>query len=727
MINPVILFVPVSSDKGVGEYTRSLIIANAVQQKLPEAQIHFILNKNMKLANGCQYQTHFSKFSATKDTPLVNEIIAKIRPNIVIFDCAGRSQQFATAKRYGAKVVFISQHRKKRARGLTLRRLLFCDLQWVVQPTYAIQPLNRFEQLKLKILGKKPPKNIGPIVPKINSDSNILEEYSLKEEQYVLFSAGSGGHIINGELAADVFYRAALELAEKVDCKIVMVFGANYPKSLPVDSSIICLSHVPTEEFLTLLKKARHRVLSAGSTLLQVIELKLVSLAIAISKDQPSRLKRCARLGLVLKSKCDETAIVDGSLKLFEESTNRDIKKNLKVIEPTLGIAEVLLDIGRLIDSDIEYGLKKMNSGDLKNKSNKSKKYLFFISQNYSFAILRPLQEEIWARGDEVKWFLFGKEVNFDYLHDNEDRIFSVTEIVEYNPIAVFAPGNYIPSFIPGLKVAVFHGFNVGKLNRRGQQDHFNIRGCFDLYCTQGPNTTIPFRKLAKKHGYFSIEETGWSALDPLFKSVEQKTNEKPTVLMCSTFSRSLTCAPHLYEEVKRLRTSSKWNWLVQFHPKMSIDIVEKYKKLENENLKFVETDNIIPLLKEADVMLCDTSSVLLMFILLDKPVVTFNSNTLGEHLINFKIKEQLEERLSYALTRPKSLMKSIEIFNAELHPYKDGNSSQRVLNAVESLIKERKNSTRKPLNLIRNLKMRRELGYWRFLNRKDEQKEYGE
>ncbi|MGB1977404.1 MAG: CDP-glycerol--glycerophosphate glycerophosphotransferase, partial [Pseudoalteromonas tetraodonis] len=36
----------------------------------------------------------------------------------------------------------------------------------------------------------------------------------------------------------------------------------------------------------------------------------------------------------------------------------------------------------------------------------KNKKYLMYISQNYSYAILRPLQAEILAQGGEVKWFL---------------------------------------------------------------------------------------------------------------------------------------------------------------------------------------------------------------------------------------------------------------------------------------------------------------------------------
>jgi hypothetical protein len=343
------------------------------------------------------------------------------------------------------------------------------------------------------------------------------------------------------------------------------------------------------------------------------------------------------------------------------------------------------------------------------------KRYLFFVAQNYSYAILRPLQKEILARGDQVKWFLFGDEIDSAYLDSDEVRLLTVSEVIDYDPQASFVPGNFIPRFIPGLKVGVFHGFNVGKMNRRGNSDHFNIRGCFDLYCTQGPNTTERFKQLAKEYGYFSVAETGWPAMDPLFQSQSSDKNNRPTIIMCSTFSRNLTCAPHLYDEVKKLSQKSNWQWLIQFHPKMSKEIVDKYKALNNENLKFIETDNVLPLLQQADVMLCDTSSVLLMFILQGKPVVTFNSNTQGEHLLDFGEPEELEEHLKNALTRPVELMKAIAEYNQQLHPYQDGGSSLRVLDAVDKLIESpAKLSRKKPLNFLRNFKARKKLNFWK-------------
>lgn len=343
------------------------------------------------------------------------------------------------------------------------------------------------------------------------------------------------------------------------------------------------------------------------------------------------------------------------------------------------------------------------------------KRYLFFVAQNYSYAILRPLQKEILARGDQVKWFLFGDDIDGSYLHADEIRLSTIPEVIDYNPQANFVPGNFIPNFIPGLKVGIFHGFNVGKINRRGKSDHFNIRGCFDLYCTQGPNTTNCFKRLAKEHGYFSVVETGWPAMDPLFQTQSKNKKHRPTIIMCSTFSRNLTCAPHLYEEVKKLSQKTDWQWLVQFHPKMSQEIVDQYKALNNDNLKFIETDNVLPLLQQADVMLCDTSSVLLMFILQGKPVVTFNNKTKEDHLIDFAEPAELESHLTNALTRPDDLIKKINQFNQELHPYRDGKSSARVLDAVVQLIDTpAKRPKSKPMNILRNFKARKKLHYWK-------------
>ena len=113
--------------------------------------------------------------------------------------------------------------------------------------------------------------------------------------------------------------------------------------------------------------------------------------------------------------------------------------------------------------------------------SNK-KRYLFFISQDYSFPVLRPLQKAILARGNEVKWFMYGDEITKSYLQNEEYSLESIDEVINFNPHAVFVPGNVVPSFIPGLKIEVFHGLPSTKAKKNGQLYHYIIGVC--LTCT---------------------------------------------------------------------------------------------------------------------------------------------------------------------------------------------------------------------------------------------------
>ncbi len=344
----------------------------------------------------------------------------------------------------------------------------------------------------------------------------------------------------------------------------------------------------------------------------------------------------------------------------------------------------------------------------------KQQKYLFYISQNYSLAVLRPLQKAIKARGDKVTWFLTGKEINENYLHEDEVRLTSVEQVKDYSPNAVFVTGNVVPDFFPGIKVTVFHGFDARK---RANDDHFFIRNYFDLYCTQGPDTTYKYQKLAESHGNFRVVETGWTKLDPFFDSnTEITVNKKPVVLYSSTFTKKLSSAPYLLKTIEELSKSGKYQWLVTFHPKMDRSIVDDYKNIQHENLTFIETDNVIPLLLEADVMLCDTSSILQEFLILNKPVVTFKNRLPDECMINVTSPEEILPALDTALSRPADLMKKIQLYAEQLHPYRDGKSSERVLEAVDWYIEEgHKGLKRRSLDLIRKFKIRKELDYYWF------------
>ncbi|EHJ05787.1 CDP-glycerol--glycerophosphate glycerophosphotransferase [Marinobacter manganoxydans] len=345
------------------------------------------------------------------------------------------------------------------------------------------------------------------------------------------------------------------------------------------------------------------------------------------------------------------------------------------------------------------------------------RRYLFFVNQPYSYSILRPLQEEIRRRGDEAAWFVAG--CSTAPLQADERRLVSVKEVMDYNADATFVPGDWVPYFFPGIKVEVFHGM---ARNKRGhssedESDHYRIRGWFDLYCTHALKDTEKFRELAERYQHFGVAHTGWPKLDPLLSRNEigkrnRLENELPVVFYASTFSRSVTSAPDLVEKIGELSRSGRWKFIVTLHPKMDPAVVDQYRNLSGENLRFVESDeDLLPLLPEADVMLCDTSSIMFEFMFLDRPVVTFRTKMPGPYLIDVQEVTNVEKALEEAVQYPDPLMKETRALCDQLHSFRDGRSSKRLLDAVEDfLINKRSQLKRKPINLLRKLKVRRRL-----------------
>ena len=340
------------------------------------------------------------------------------------------------------------------------------------------------------------------------------------------------------------------------------------------------------------------------------------------------------------------------------------------------------------------------------------KRFLIYISQPYSIPIGLPLQKEIEGRDFSVKWFCDELDTQKAFM-DKARLLTRIEDVVTYNPDIVLVATNEVPDFISGLKVQIFHGFSVGK--RSDAKGHFNIRGFFDLYCTQGPSTTKPFQLLAEKHKYFKVVETGWSKMDPLFPLAEITTSSLLTIMISSTFTTKLSLAKNeeVVNEIARISMLGKWQFIVVLHPKMEQEIVEKFKTMQQEYFTFYDTTDLIPLYKKADIMLSDTTSAITEFVLQRKPAVTINNNQPAAHMINISNAEEIEGALALAFTKPKEIMQSLEVFIKETHPYDDGTSSARVIDACVSFLEKGK-IKRKPLNLIRRYKIRKKLKYFK-------------
>lgn len=333
-----------------------------------------------------------------------------------------------------------------------------------------------------------------------------------------------------------------------------------------------------------------------------------------------------------------------------------------------------------------------------------SHRYLLFAELAYAFEILRPLQAAARERGDQVAWFLNGPPESA--LATDEICLRTVAEVEDFSPDAVLVPGNEVPLRFPGLKVQVFHGFGIEK------KGHFRIRGMFDLFCTFGPSTTGPFRELAARHGWFKVVETGWPKVDPLLReatSTRQDTGKH--ILYAPTFSPSLTSVPALTARIGDIVARRDWQWTVKFHPKMSAELAAPLRAIQADNFRISTDSTLLPLLRDADVMLTDTSSAAAEFMLLDRPVVAYRNRKPGPHLVNVDAPEQLETALADTLEGNDPSRETRRQYVQAMQPCRDGHASERVLDAVEAMLANgREGLKRKPLSPLRRLKYRRQL-----------------
>lgn len=331
------MFVPVSGPFGMGEYARSLAIAKGAHRRWPSASIHFILSGKAPYAVQTPFSATLLASSPTFHSKAVIDVIEQWRPDVVIFDNAGRTAQLRAAKRYGAGVVYISARRRQRSRAFRLSWMRLIDEHWIAYPEFIAGSLSFLERLKLDLLRRPAVRYLDVIL------ESTASRVDCAADDYVLVVPGGGTGHPGANDAVEYFLSAAKSLAATGVATVFVGRAAETPAGTPPapgihtlvpaasepaeathDPHLRQLGSLPQSELVELMRGARLIIANGGSTLLQSIACGKPCIAVPIAGDQGERIRRCVSAGVAVAAALDSASIVRAAGDLLQNESRLD-------------------------------------------------------------------------------------------------------------------------------------------------------------------------------------------------------------------------------------------------------------------------------------------------------------------------------------------------------------------------------------------------------------------
>lgn len=347
----------------MGEYARSLTIAQAAKERWPQASILFVLSREAPYANSTPYPTALLDSSPTFHSGAVVEIIEKWRPDAVLFDNAGRTAQLYAARRCGARVIYISARRRQRNKAFRLRWMAVIDEHWIAYPRFIAGDLTYLERLKLKYMHRPTVRFLDVVLARRappgkdggQTGESILARLGCVSGRYTLVVPGGGTNHPGAGNAMREFLQAARGLAAGGEDTVFV----GRPSSDAAESAAQACKgrlHVtdalPQCDLAELMAGARLVVTNGGSTLLQSIACGRACIAAPIAGDQAERIRRCSQAGTAVAVALDAGAIEAAAVSLLRDESGRAALASRALgLELGDGIETALQALGALLGS----------------------------------------------------------------------------------------------------------------------------------------------------------------------------------------------------------------------------------------------------------------------------------------------------------------------------------------------------------------------------------------
>jgi glycosyltransferase involved in cell wall biosynthesis len=348
----------------MGEYARSLAIARAASRRWPGAAIRFVLSRAAPYAADAPFPTTLLTSSATFHSAAVIELLEQSRPDVVVFDNAGRTAQLQAARRLGARIVYISARRRQRRKAFRWHWMRLIDEHWIAYPEFIAGSLGFFEKLKLKLVGRPLVRYLDVILSRADRAERgaILSRANCAAGTFVLVVPGGGTGHPGAADAASEFMAAARALAAGGVPTVYVGpagasgdFGAGAAAVAPAalrEPNLHLLGPLPQPELAEFMRSARLVVTNGGSTLLQSIACGSACIAVPIAKDQTERTRRCVAAGVAAGASLDAASMVRAAHRLLQNEPQRAaLAERAAHLELADGVDVAMQALGALVAS----------------------------------------------------------------------------------------------------------------------------------------------------------------------------------------------------------------------------------------------------------------------------------------------------------------------------------------------------------------------------------------
>lgn len=348
------LFVPYYGNGGSGEFVRSVTLAQAASRRWPQLRIEFLLPGGPGTRQDAPFPKYCHEGAPDAKGRWDTTQIEALRPDLVIFDCGGRSESLRACKRLGIRSVYISDRDGTLKKPFRLDWLWLLDEHWHQREHVTAPALLRSQQLRASV-SRTRRTIFDTYYAEDEADLATLPDSvrAMIEKPFVLLSPGGGGYQLDGRPVSEVFLEVAERLQASTGVAALTLMGPLYEGTRRGERTQ-SLPNVAQPVFRELMRRAQVTITNGGHSLHQALAQRALCVVAPLGgSDQPARIAAYDRAGLVVAAPPTADALEAAARSLLDDPLARNALRARVAAQPIVnGIPAMRDRIGALLGLD---------------------------------------------------------------------------------------------------------------------------------------------------------------------------------------------------------------------------------------------------------------------------------------------------------------------------------------------------------------------------------------